>query len=227
MKYGTKQQKEFWLPKLAKDTLGSFCLSEAGSGSDAFSLKAKAEDKGDYFLLNGEKLWITNSNEAEFFIVFANIDPSKGYKGITAFLLDKSNPGLSIGKKEKKLGIKASSTCAVILQDCKVPKKDVLGEIGKGYKIAIETLNEGRVGIGSQMVGLAQGAFDYTMPYLKQRKQFGQSISQFQGVQFQFAQEHIDIYAARLMVYEAARRKEAGMDFMREAAMAKRKFEFY
>jgi len=221
MEYGTEKQKQHWLSRLAKDTVGCFCLSEPSSGSDAFALKARAELKGDNYVLNGTKYWITNSQDAGLFIVMANIDPSKGYKGITAFLVDKSNPGIRVGKKEDKLGIRASATCEVILEDCIVKKEDVLGEVGKGYKIAIETLNEGRIGIAAQMLGLAQGAFDYALPYMKQRHQFGQPISTFQGMQFQYAHAATEIEATRLLVYEAARRKLAGKPFTKEAAMAK------
>jgi short/branched chain acyl-CoA dehydrogenase len=223
MQYGSQEQKQKYLPQLATDTLGAFCLSESGSGSDAFALKtvAKPIDGGKRYILNGSKSWITNSKESGLFIVMANANPSVGYKGITAFIIERSNPGLSIGKKEDKLGIRASSTCEVILQDCIVESTDILGELGKGYKIAIETLNEGRIGIGAQMVGLAQGAYDYTIPYLLQRKQFGEAIANFQGMQFQYAQAAVDIRAARLLVYDAARMKEQGVNFTKEAAMAK------
>lgn len=220
-KYGNEAQKKYWLPKLATDTVGSFCLSEWGSGSDAFALKTKAEDKGDHYVLNGTKAWITNSGEAGLFIVMANVDFSKGYKGITAFLVDGQNPGLEVGKKEDKLGIRASSTCEVRLVDCKVPKSAVLGHVGQGYKIAIETLNEGRIGIAAQMVGLAKGAFESTVPYLKQRNQFGAPISSFQGMQFQIADCATAIEAASLMTYNAARLKDSGKPFIKEAAMAK------
>lgn len=221
MQYGTEEQKRTWLPRLAKDTLGSFCLSEASSGSDAFALKTKAELKGDQYVINGTKCWITNANDAGFFIVLANVDFSKGYKGITAFIVDKSNPGLRIGKKEDKLGIRASSTCEVILDDCVVSKDAVLGKVGQGYKIAIETLNEGRIGIASQMIGLAQGAFDYAIPYMKQRTQFGTPIANFQGMQFQYAHTAVEIESSRLLIYEAARKKMAGIPFTKDAAMAK------
>jgi len=221
MDHGTDKQKQNWLPRLAKDTVGSFCLSEPSSGSDAFALKTKAELKGDQYVLNGTKCWITNAQEAGFFIVMANVDMSKGYKGITAFIVDKSNPGIRIGKKENKLGIRASSTCEVVLEDCVVSKDDVLGQVGKGYKIAIETLNEGRIGIAAQMVGLAQGAFDYAIPYMKQRTQFNTPIANFQGMQFQYANSAVEIDAARLLVYEAARKKLAGVTFTKDAAMAK------
>lgn len=221
MDHGNEKQKKQWLPRLAKDTVGSFCLSEASSGSDAFALRTRAELKGDHYVLNGTKCWITNAQEAGFFIVMANVDPSKGYKGITAFIVERNNSGLRIGKKENKLGIRASSTCEVIMEDCVVKKEDVLGEVGKGYKIAIETLNEGRIGIAAQMLGLAQGAFDYAIPYMKQRTQFNTPIANFQGMQFQYANAAVEIESARLMVYEAARRKLAGLPFTKEAAMAK------
>eukprot|EP00300_Choanocystis_sp_HF-7_P016725 c19516_g1_i1.p1 GENE.c19516_g1_i1~~c19516_g1_i1.p1 ORF type:complete len:414 (-),score=93.22 c19516_g1_i1:364-1605(-) len=221
LRFGTEEQKQFWLPRLAENTVGSFCLSEAGSGSDAFALKTKAVKSGEDYVLNGSKCWITNAGEAGLFLVLASVDLSKGYKGITAFLVDKSNPGLSLGKKEDKLGIRASSTHEVILTDCKVHESCVLGEVGKGYKIAIETLNEGRIGIGAQMIGLAQGAFDYALDYMHQRKQFGQRIADFQGMQMQYAQAACDIEAARLLVYNAARLKESHMPFVTEAAMAK------
>jgi short/branched chain acyl-CoA dehydrogenase len=223
MQYGSEEQKQKYLPQLASDTLGAFCLSESGSGSDAFALKATAKpiDGGKRYVLNGTKSWITNSKESGLFIVMANANPSLGYKGITAFIVERSNPGLSIGKKEDKLGIRASSTCEVILQDCVVESSAILGELGKGYKIAIETLNEGRIGIGAQMVGLAQGAYDYTIPYLLQRKQFGEAIANFQGMQFQYADAAVEIRAARLLVYDAARMKEQGVNFTKEAAMAK------
>lgn len=220
-KFGTEEIRKRWLPKLATDTLGSFCLSEAESGSDAFALKARAKDCGDHWLLNGEKLWITNADRAGVFLVMANVDPSKGYKGITAFVVDGRNPGLKVGKREEKLGLCASGTCAVSLVDCAVPKEDVLGEVGKGYKIAIDTLNEGRIGIGAQMVGLAQGAYDQALPYMQQRVQFGQPIANFQALQIQYAKAATEIQAARLLVYEAARMKEAGLPFQKEAAMAK------
>ncbi|MDQ3711815.1 MAG: acyl-CoA dehydrogenase family protein, partial [Acidobacteriota bacterium] len=196
-------------------------LSEAGSGSDAFALKTKAVDKGDFWEINGQKLWITNGNEAEIFIVFATVDPSAGYKGITAFIIEKNFEGFSVGKKEDKLGIRASSTTELILDNCRVPKENVLGEIGKGYKVSIETLNEGRIGIGAQMIGIAQGAFEAALNYTNEREQFGKKISDFQSVQFQLAELAIDIEAARLLVYNAARLKDAGKPFLKEAAMAK------
>lgn len=221
LNYGTNELKRKYIPRLCQDTVGAYALSEAGSGSDAFAMQTRAAADGDHYVINGRKLWITNGNEAGIFIVFANIDPSKGYKGITAFVVEKGFPGFSVGKKEDKLGIRASSTCELILEDCRVPKANVLGEAGKGYKIAIETLNEGRIGIGAQMVGLAQGAFEAALSYTKERKQFGQSISEFQGVQFQLAEMAVKLEAARLMVYNAARLKDARQPFIRQAAMAK------
>lgn len=221
LNYAGDEVRKKYLPRLCQDTVGAYCLSEAGSGSDAFALQTKAEDKGDHYLLNGRKLWITNGNEAGIFIVFATIDPSKGYKGITAFVVEKGFPGFTVGKKEDKLGIRASSTCELLFDNCQVPKDNVLGEIGKGYKIAIETLNEGRIGIGAQMIGLAQGAFEAALAYTKERKQFGQRICDFQGVQFQIAEMATEIEAARLMVYNAARLKDAGQPFIKQAAMAK------
>lgn len=220
-KWGTLEQQKLYYPRLAQNTLGSFCLSEWGSGSDAFALKTLATKKGDDYILNGTKAWITNSGEAGFFICLANVDPAKGYKGITAFIVDKSNPGLIVGKKEDKLGIRASSTCEVRFENCKVPSSSILGELGKGYKIAIETLNEGRIGIGAQMLGIAEGAFNATIPYIKQRTQFGQPLSDFQGMQFQYATLAIEIEAAKLLVYNAARLKDSGQQFVKEAAMAK------
>jgi len=201
--------------------VGAYCLSEASSGSDAFALKCRADDKGDHYLLNGNKLWITNANEADIFIVFANVNPEAGYKGITAFVVERDFEGFSVGKKEDKLGIRASSTCEIILEDCKVPKENVIGEVGKGYKVAIETLNEGRIGIGAQMIGIAQGALEAAISYTKERKQFGKAIADFQGVQFQLAQMATKVETARLIVYNAARMKEAGQKFLKEAAMAK------
>jgi len=221
LNHGTEAQKKKYVTRLATDTVGAYCLSEAGSGSDAFAMQTKAEDKGDHYLINGRKLWITNGNEAGIFIVFANADPSKGYKGITAFIVERDFPGFSVGKKEDKLGIRASSTCELLFDNCRAPKENVLGEFGKGYKIAIETLNEGRIGIGAQMVGLAQGAYEAALAYTKERKQFGQTISEFQGVQFQIAEMAVKIEAARLMVYNAARLKDAKLPFIKQAAMAK------
>jgi butyryl-CoA dehydrogenase/short/branched chain acyl-CoA dehydrogenase len=221
LRWGTEQQKRQYLSRLAKDWVGAYALSEAGSGSDAFALQARAEKKGSHYVLNGQKLWITNGKEAELFIVFATADPSAGYKGIHAFLVEKSFPGFTLGKKEDKLGIRASSTCEVILEDCQVPVENLLGEAGKGYKVAIETLNEGRIGIGAQMLGLAQGAWNHAARYAKERRQFGKPIATFQSVQFQIAEMAVDIEAARLMVYNAARLKDAKLDFVKEAAMAK------
>jgi len=221
LRCATDAQKERYLPLLAREWVGSYALSEAGSGSDAFALACTAEQKGDHWVLNGRKLWITNAAEASLYLVFATVDKAKGYKGITAFLVERSFPGFSVGKREHKLGIRASSTCELVLEDCKVPLGNVLGEVGKGYKIAIETLNEGRIGIGAQMIGLSQGAFDYAMNYVNERKQFGQTIGSFQGMQFQYARVATEIEAARLMVYNAARLKDAGQSFVKEAAMAK------
>ena len=219
--YGNDEQKARYFPKLSSEWVGCYCLSEASSGSDAFALKARAEKRGDDWVLNGQKLWITNAGEANFFLVFANTDFEKGYRGITAFIVEKDFPGLSTGKKENKLGIRASSTCEVVLEDCVVPAANVLGEVGKGYKVAIEVLNEGRIGIGAQMVGLAQGALDHSMKYMLERKQFGKRIADFQGVQFQYARLAMEIEAARLLVFNAARLREAKMPFLKEAAMAK------
>ncbi|AUX20702.1 acyl-CoA dehydrogenase [Sorangium cellulosum] len=221
LRWGTDAQKEQYLPRLGREWVGSYALSEAGSGSDAFALAARAERRGDRWILNGRKLWITNANESSVFLVFASVDPSKGYKGITAFVVERSSPGFSVGKKENKLGIRASSTCELVLEDCEVPAGNVLGEVGKGYKIAIETLNEGRIGIGAQMLGLAAGAFEHAMRYMGERRQFGQTIASFQGVQYQYARVAMEIEAARLLVYNAARRKDAGLPFVKEAAMAK------
>jgi alkylation response protein AidB-like acyl-CoA dehydrogenase len=221
VRWGTPAQKEKYLAKLATEWVGSYALSEAGSGSDAFALKARAERRGGRFVLNGQKLWITNAAESSLFIVFANLDPSQGYKGITAFLVERGFPGFSVGKKEDKLGIRASSTCELVLDGCEVPEENVLGEIGKGYKIAILTLNEGRIGIGAQMLGLAEGALEHTLSYTRERKQFGKAILEFQGVEFQVARMAMEIEAAKLLVYNAARLKDAGADFVKEAAMAK------
>jgi alkylation response protein AidB-like acyl-CoA dehydrogenase len=221
VRWATEEQKKKYLPKMAADTVGAYALSEAGSGSDAFALQTKAELKGSDYVLNGRKLWITNGKEAGLFILFATVDPSAGYKGITAFIIEKNFAGFTVGKKEDKLGIRASSTCELILEDCKVPKANLLGEAGKGYKIAIETLNEGRIGIGAQMLGVARGAWEYASKYAQERKQFGKSISDFQGIQFQIAQMATEVEAARLMVYNAARMKDAGVPFVKEAAMTK------
>ncbi len=221
LRYANESLKAEYLPRLASDTVGAYALSEAGSGSDAFALGTRAFDEGDSWRLEGRKLWITNGAEAGLYIVFANIDPSAGYRGITAFLVERDSPGFSVGKKENKLGIRASSTVELILDGCRVPKKNVLGDAGKGYKIAIETLNEGRIGIGAQMLGLAQGALDHTLRYVQQREQFEHKIADFQGVQFQLAQMRTEVEATRLMVYNAARLKDAGQPFVVEAAMAK------
>ncbi len=221
MRWGNDEQKKKYMPQLAEGRVGAYALSEAGSGSDAFALKARAVDKGDHYELNGQKLWITNGNEAEIFVLFATVDPEAGYKGITAFIVEKQFDGFSVGKKEDKLGIRASSTTELILDNCIVPKENVLGEVGKGYKVSIETLNEGRIGIGAQMVGIAQGAFEAALGYTKEREQFGQSLDSFQAVQFQLAEMAVEIEAARLLVYNAARRKDAGQQFLKEAAIAK------
>src|SRR3989454_669037 len=221
LRWANEEQKKRYLPRMASDTCGAYALSEAGSGSDAFALQTRAELKGCDYVLNGRKLWITNGKEAGIFILFATVDPSAGYKGITAFIIEKEFPGFTVGKKEDKLGIRASSTCELILEDCRVPKENVLGEVGKGYKIAIETLNEGRIGIGAQMLGVARGAWEYAAKYAQERKQFGKSLADFQGIQFQLAQMATEIEAARMMVYNAARIKDAGMNFVKEAAMTK------
>ncbi len=220
-RWGTEAQKQNYLPRIAKNLPGSYALSEAGSGSDAFALQTRAVDKGDHYSLNGRKLWITNAAEAGLYLVFANLNPEAGYRGITAFLVERGFPGFAVGKKEDKLGIRASSTCELILDDCRVPKENVLGELGKGYKIAIETLNEGRIGIGAQMLGLAAGALQHALAYSKERKQFGKLISEFQGVQFELAEMAVQVEAARLMVYNAARLRDAGQPYVTEAAMAK------
>jgi len=221
LRWASPEQQATWLPRLASDTVGAYALSEAGSGSDAFALACRAERDGDDYILNGHKLWITNGNEAGLFLVFATVDPSAGYRGITAFLVDRNTPGFSVGKKEDKLGIRASSTTEILFENCRVPASAVMGEVGKGYKIAIETLNEGRIGIGAQMVGLAQGALDHSIRYVKEREQFGRPIGQFQGVQFQIGEMSTDIEAARLLVYNAARLKDNGEDFVQSAAQAK------
>ena len=221
LRWANAEQKTRFLPRMASEVCGAYALSEAGSGSDAFALQTKAELKGNDYVLNGRKLWITNGKEAGLFVLFATVDPAAGYKGITAFIVERDFPGFTVGKKEDKLGIRASSTCELILEDCKVSKDNVLGEVGKGYKIAIETLNEGRIGIAAQMLGVARGAWEYACKYAQERKQFGKPISEFQGVQFQIAQMGTEIEAARLMVYNAARLKDAGISFVKEAAMAK------
>jgi butyryl-CoA dehydrogenase/short/branched chain acyl-CoA dehydrogenase len=215
MRWATPEQQRRFLPRLGRDTVGAYALSEAGSGSDAFGLQTRATHQGDDWVLNGRKLWITNAAEAGIFLVFANANPETGYKGITCFIIERSNPGLQVGKKEDKLGIRASSTCELILENCRVPSTDILGEVGKGYKVAIETLNEGRIGIGAQMLGLAQGALDHAVAYAKQRKQFGKPIAEFQGVQFNLAEMAVQVEAARLLVYNAAQ------PFITQAAMAK------
>ena len=218
IRWGTPEQKQQYLTRLAAEHVGAYALSEPSSGSDDFAMQTRAVD---HFLLNGRKLWITNGIEAEIFVLFANANPEAGYKGITAFIVEKSFPGFSIGKKENKLGIRASSTVELILEDCQVPKENILGEAGKGYKISIETLNEGRIGIGAQMIGIAAGALESALGYTAERQQFGKSINQFQGVQFQLAEMATELEAARLMVYNAARMKDAGINFVKEAAMAK------
>ena len=220
-RWGNDDVKRRFLTRLANGTVGAYALSEAGSGSDAFALATRATEKGEEWILNGRKLWITNGNEADIFIVFANINPEAGYRGITAFIVERGVPGFTVGKKEDKLGIRASSTCELIFEDCRLPRANVLGEVGKGYKTAIETLNEGRIGIGAQMVGLAQGALDHTIKYIKERKQFGKPIADFQGVQFQVARAATDLEAARLLVYNSARLRDAGQPFLKEAAMCK------
>src|SRR5579872_4257646 len=221
LRWATAEQKRKYLPRLAADTVASYALSEAGSGSDAFALATQAQDQGDHFLLNGRKLWITNAAESGLFLLFANANPEAGYRGVTAFLIERGFPGFQVGKKEDKLGLRASSTCELLLDNCRVPSENVMGEVGKGYKIAIETLNEGRIAIGAQMIGLARGALDHAIAYSKQRKQFGKPIGEFQGVQFDLARMATEIEAARLLVYNAARLRDAGSPFVKEAAMAK------
>jgi len=221
LRWGNDDIKRRYLPKLAASLVGAYALSEAGSGSDAFALTTRAREDGDGFSITGRKLWITNGNEADFFIVFATVNPEAGYRGITAFLIERGFPGFTVGKKEDKLGIRASSTCELILEDCRVPKANVLGEIGKGYKVAIETLNEGRIGIGAQMIGLAKGALEHTVKYTKERKQFGKAVADFQGVQFQIARAAVEVEAAKLAVYNAARLRDAGRPFLTEAAICK------
>ncbi len=221
IKWGSKDLKKKYLPQLAESKVGAYALSEAGSGSDAFALATRAVDKGDHFELTGQKLWITNGNEADIFIIFATVDPEAGYKGITAFIVEKGFEGFTVGEKEDKLGIRASSTTELILDTCKVPKENVLGEVGKGYKVSIETLNEGRIGIAAQMIGIAQGAFDAALNYTVEREQFGRSINTFQAIQFQLAEMAVEIETARLVTYNAARLKDAGKSFLKEAAIAK------
>jgi alkylation response protein AidB-like acyl-CoA dehydrogenase len=221
MRWASDDQKKKYLTQMANGKVGAYALSEAGSGSDAFALKTRATDAGDHYVLNGQKLWITNGNEAEIFLVFATIDPDAGYKGITAFIVEKRFEGFSVGKKEDKLGIRASSTTELILDNCKVPKENVLGEAGKGYKVSIETLNEGRIGIAAQMLGIAQGAYEAALKYTAEREQFGSALNSFQAVQFQLAEMAVEIEATRLLVYNAARLKDAGKSFLKEAAIAK------
>lgn len=221
VRWGTVEQKQTYLTRLAQDTVGSYALSEAGSGSDAFALQTRARLDGDHYLLNGRKLWISNAREAGLYIVLATVDPEQGYKGITAFLVDREFPGFAVGKAEKKLGIRASSTCELLLDECVVPKQNVLGEVGQGYKVAIETLNEGRIGIGAQMVGVAQGALNAAVAYAKERRQFGRPIADFQAMRFQLAEMATEVEAARLMVYNAARLKDAREPFLQQAAMTK------
>jgi short/branched chain acyl-CoA dehydrogenase len=221
LRWATPEQKAKYLPRLAADMVASYALSEAGSGSDAFAMATRAVDRGDHFLLTGRKLWITNAAESGFFLLFANANPEAGYRGITAFLIEREFPGFAVGKKEDKLGLRASSTCELILDNCRVPRENVMGEVGQGYKVAIETLNEGRIAIGAQMIGLARGALDAAVAYARERKQFGKPIGEFQGVQFDLAKMAIEVEAARLLVYNGARLRDAGLPFLTEAAMAK------
>jgi short/branched chain acyl-CoA dehydrogenase len=221
LRHGNDKLKKKYLPQLATERLGAYALSEAGSGSDAFALNTRAVEKGDHFVLTGQKLWITNGAEADIFIIFANADPKKGYKGITAFIVERDFKGFSVGKKEDKLGIRASSTCELILEDCIVPRENILGEYGKGYKYAIETLNEGRIGIGAQMLGVMEGSIEAAKKYAHERSQFGQKIVNFQSIQFQIAEAAALLEASRVLVYNAARLKDAGFEFIKEAAIAK------
>jgi alkylation response protein AidB-like acyl-CoA dehydrogenase len=221
LRWATDEMKQRFLPRLAADSVGAYALSEAGSGSDAFALTTRAREDGDHYVISGRKLWITNANEANLFIVFATLDRSAGYRGITAFVVERGLPGFTVGKKEDKLGIRASSTCELLLDDCRVPRANLLGEAGKGYKVAIETLNEGRIGIGAQMIGLARGALDAAIGYVKDRKQFGKAIAEFQAVQHQIARAVVDVEAARLTVYNAARLRDARKPFLTEAAVCK------
>jgi alkylation response protein AidB-like acyl-CoA dehydrogenase len=221
LRWGNPEQKKKYLTQLAAEKVGAYALSEASSGSDAFAMQTRAVDRGDHFVVNGRKLWITNGKEAEIFVLFANANPEAGYRGITAFIVESNFAGFTVGKKENKLGIRASSTTELILEDCVVPKENVLGEVGKGYKTSIETLNEGRIGIGAQMIGIARGALECSLQYTTERQQFGKSINEFQGLQFQLAEMATELEAARLMVYNAARMKDAGQNFVKEAAMAK------
>jgi short-chain 2-methylacyl-CoA dehydrogenase len=221
LRWATPEQKAQYLPRLAEGTVASYALSEAGSGSDAFAMATRAVEQGDHYVLNGRKLWITNAAEAGFFLLFANANPEAGHRGVTAFLVEREFAGFSVGKKEDKLGLRASSTCELILDNCRVPRANVMGQVGKGYKIAMETLNEGRIGIGAQMIGLARAALEHATAYAKERKQFGKAIGEFQGVQFDLAKMATEIEAARLLVYNAARLRDAGLPFLTEAAMAK------
>lgn len=221
LRWGSEQQKRKYLPRLVSDTVGAYALSEPSSGSDAFAMQTRATECAKHYSLTGRKLWITNGAEAGLFIVFATIDPGLGYKGVTAFLVERDFPGFSVGKKEDKLGIRASSTCELLLDDCRVPKENILGEVGKGYKVSIETLNEGRIGIGAQMIGLARGSLEHGIAYAKERCQFGQPISKFQAIRFQLAEMATELEAARLMVYNSARLRDAGLPFVKEAAMTK------
>jgi alkylation response protein AidB-like acyl-CoA dehydrogenase len=221
LRWGSDDVKRRCLPKMAASTIGAYALSEAGSGSDAFAMATRASERDGDWLITGRKLWITNGNEAGLFIVFANVNPEAGYRGITAFLVERGFAGFTVGKKEDKLGIRASSTCELLFEECRVPRANVLGEVGKGYKVAIETLNEGRIGIGAQMIGLAQGALDHTIAYTRERKQFGKAIAEFQAVQHQIARAATEVEAARLLVYNAARLRDAGQPFLTEAAMSK------
>jgi len=221
MRWGSADVKKRYLTRLAADTVGAYALSEAGSGSDAFAMAARAVEDGDHYVIDGRKLWITNGNEADIFTVFANLNPAAGYKGITAFMVERGMPGFTVGKKEDKLGIRASSTCELILEGCRVPKANILGEVGKGYKVAMETLNEGRIGIGAQMIGIAKGALNHALKYVKERKQFGKALADFQLVQAQLARAATEVEAARLLVYNAARLRDAGKPFLTEAAMCK------
>ena len=221
LRWGSDEIKRRYLPKMATATIGAYALSEAGSGSDAFAMATRAAERDGEWVINGRKLWITNGNEADLFIVFANVNPDAGYRGITAFLVERGTPGFTVGKKEDKLGIRASSTCELLFEDCRVPRASVLGDVGKGYKVAIETLNEGRIGIGAQMIGLAEGALEHTIAYTKDRKQFGKAIADFQAVRHQLARAATDVEAARLLVYNSARLRDNHLPFLTEAAMCK------
>jgi alkylation response protein AidB-like acyl-CoA dehydrogenase len=221
IRFGSEELKKNYLPQLAMEKIGGYALSEAASGSDAFALRTRAEEKNDHFVLNGQKMWITNAHEADIFIVMANVNPDQGYRGITSFLIERGFKGFVVGKKEDKLGIRASSTCELLLEDCIVPIENVIGKVGEGYKVAIETLNEGRIGIGAQMIGIMDGAIEAGMKYSHERSQFGQPIINFQSIQFQLAEAATQLEASRTLVYNAARKKVAGMNFLKEAAMAK------